>query len=70
MENFVLDFVTLYGPLGFGWPAAIYIALQYKNQMRQTIIKDAEQQAILIKLIEENTAAMIALKTYIEAKVE
>lgn len=63
MDEFATNFITVYGPLGFGWVAACFLAWNYRNQASRT-------QEILIHVIEANTKAMSELKTWLEAKVE
>jgi len=59
MEQFFKEFITLYGPLGFGWIGFAYM-LYTNNKL----------QAILLGVIEKNTKAMSDLETWLKTTLE
>lgn len=63
MENFLIDFIVLYGPLGLGWIAAVTL---YVAQMRER----KQWLHLLSTKIEDNTTAMVTLITYLKAKMD
>lgn len=63
MEKVFVSFITLYGPLGLGWVAAVAL---YVGQLRER----KQWLQLLSTKIEDNTTATVTLTTYLKAKMD
>lgn len=60
------DMVNLVAPLGVGGIMALAMFLIYRKDAKEQIESWKGQSEILVQVVKENTAALVALKTVIE----
>jgi len=66
LEQFYIDLVTKYGPLGLGWPIAWYFVRQ--NESLQKTIRDVTVSST--QAITELKGAVQVLSEFVKIKIE
>lgn len=63
MEKVVIDFVTLYGPMSFGWVACVVLYVGQTRERKQWLQEMSTH-------MNKNTEALTQLITYLKAKMD